>query len=474
MLDPSARPQSWFDAPAWPLGRWLLLVFAMRLPAIFFADGFEFVDQQYQYVDPAWHMATGQAWYQPWEWVEGIRSSVYPWLLAWLFQVLAAVGFEDPDGTLRAVRAVHALASLLPAWLFWSLVVRWRPIAMPRRALLLFALSGLMIAGVQPSGPTLAISLSLAAAIAVEGGVGLAFMGGLCLGLAFCMRFQDALFGPGILLALLWRRRFAAAAAFAAGCVPGICVQGFVDLAEHGTFLATPWRYLRSNVEFGAADKWTQQPFWFYWLVGVVPLVGLLPPFVRVAWQRLRAGAFVLPAATLGALGHLLAHSFIARKAMRFEYPALAMLVGVVAVGMSAASGRWPQWHGRWLAFVHVLTFGYASFWAGNLGAVRAAHWLRDQPAFDGRVLVVGGDATSLGGYFHLRPPADHAVGTTLVAFADAVRREQVPAAQFVVAVRHPLPVELADAAGLELAATFCGQWNLRGGERRFVYRWRR
>ncbi len=465
------------QGPPWPLATWLLLVFCLRLPAVFFADGFAYPDQQYQYIDPAWHLATGQAWHRTWEWIDGIRSSVYPWLLAAVFRGLHAVGFEDPMWTMRAVRAVHALVSLLPAWWFWLFVVRWRPLQAPRPALLLFAVSGLLITGVQASGPAFATSLVLAAAIAMQGRPLFVFAGGLCLGLAFCARFQDALFGPGFLAVLLLQRRWSAALALALGCAPGICLQGCVDLAEHGGFLATPWRYLQSNLEGGAAEKWTKQPFWFYWAAGVVPVLGLVPGCLRVAWQRVAAGASAMPVATVGALGHLLLHSCISRKALRFEYPALAILLAVLCAGLAVVSSRQSaaaRWHLRLVSAVHVALFLWASFWFGNRSAVQAALWLRAQPTFAGEVLVVDGDPTSLGGYYYSRPPVDRARGLGRGPFAEQVAKQGPLPEEFVVAVREPLADDLREQAGLELAVAFHGVFSLRRSENRFLYRRRR
>ena len=62
---------SWLRGPAWSLGAFLGLALLVRLPAVLWADGYEFVDQQYQYVDPAWHLATGDDWLRTWEWRAG-------------------------------------------------------------------------------------------------------------------------------------------------------------------------------------------------------------------------------------------------------------------------------------------------------------------------------------------------------------------------------------------------------------------
>jgi len=443
---------------------------ALRAPAVLLAHGFEFVDQQYQYVDPAWHLATGAPIHRTWEWIDGVRSQVYPLALAALLRAVTALGVEGPLAALTLVRAVNAIVSLLPLAACWWLVMRWRPLAKPRLPLLLIALSGLTVHGVQPSGPALASTLALTAAVLLVGpGRWPPLLAGLCLGFAFCCRFQDALFGPAFLGVLLWQRRRAAAAWFVAGCVPGIVTQGLVDLHTVGGFLLVPWRYVQTNVGLGAAEKWQTQPWWFYAIAGVVPTVMLVPGLLRVAWARLCAGGVLVPTVLAGAVLHLGLHSFIARKALRFEYPALAMLLVVVAIGLAAAAGQAARWHLRLLLVMHCGLWAWTSFAFGNAGAVRAALWLSRQPDFTGAVLVVGGDPTSLGGYFHLRPPADRAVG---VARADFTTFWAQNSGRFdhVVFVREPLPME-PPVASLELVAEFTGQFDQRRSDRRFVYR---
>ena len=465
------------EGPAWPLWVFLGIALLLRLPAVLFAHGFFFVDQQFQYVDPAWHLATGQAWHETWEFIDGLRSWVYPGLLAGIFRLLLSVGFEEPMPLMQAVRAVHAVMSLLPVWLFWLLVVRWHPVAAPRLPLLLFATSGLLVVGVQPSGPTLGATLAVAAVLAAHGPRWFPALGGLCLGLAFCLRVQEALFGPALLAVLLWQRRRRAAAWFGVGCMPGILLQGLVDLGTHGCFLGSAWNYVFSNIGLGSSEKWQQRPWWFYFAAGVVPVVVLVPPFLRCAWQRLRAGAVVLPGAVAAALLHLAVHSCIGRKALRFEVSALVLLFAVIAVGLGTASAvpepRTAAWHRRLLIAVHVLLFLGVSLWFPNAGAVRLTLALRAEAGFAGDVLVVGGDATSLGGFYYLRQPADRVTGLSRDQLAAHLQQVPPVAGGFVVAVRDPLLEPAAGSGGLELVASFAGYGDFSAGERRFLYRWR-
>lgn len=464
--------------PAWSLPAFLAIALALRLPAVFCAHGFEYVDQQYQYVDPAWHLATGEAWHRTWEWRNGLRSVVYPQALAFVFRAGIAIVGDDPIRLMQFVRAVDALVSLLPMWLWWLCVVRWRPLAAPRLPLLLLAGSGLVVGfSVRPSGPGLAAVLALASAIAVHGPRAFPALGGLCLGLAFCCRAQEAVFGPALLAVLLGQRRWLAAAAFSAACLPGILTQGFVDVAMTGRFLGSVWNYVEGNLVHGAAAKWQGQPFWFYFVAGVLPVLALVPPYWRHAWTVLTEGAKLLPGAAAAAALHLLVFSCIGRKALRFEWAALAMLLAVLAAGLgaNAALQSWQaRWHRRVLVLAHAGWLLFASFWIGNAGAMRLALAMRALLESRGEIVVVGGDASTIGGFYYLRPEADRVRSVPREGLVDAFANAPPPPGTLVVTAREPLAEDSLQRLGrLELVARFTGFLDVGRGYRRYLYRWR-
>lgn len=475
MGNPWVRLTRWATlGPAWPLGTFLLVALLLRLPAVLCAGGYEFLDQQFQYVDPAWHLATGQAWLPTWEWQDGIRSWVYPGFLAGVFRVLLACGLDDPLWLMRGARGVHAVLSLLPLAMFWLCLVRWRPVAAPRLPLLLFAGSGLLVTlGVQPSGLAWGGTLAIAAVLAFHGPGGWPLLAGVCLGIGFCGRFQDALYGPALVAVGVFQRRWRAIGWLGLGCLPGLVLQGYSDLVAWGRFFHSPLAYLTANGGGGAA-KWGRESWWFY-AACAVPIVLLVPPFLGEAWRRLRFGASLLPGAAMAAGLHLVVHSLIERKALRFEYASLALLVAVVAAGLGAApaAGRWATAYRRGVLAVQVLLWVWASCLFGHAGAVRAALALRNEPTFRGEFVVVDGSSTAVGGAYYLRQERLQVREVERARLPELLAA--VPSGQsvFLLVVRKALQAsELGGRGPLLPLGEFRGWLDLRGSDRRFLYRY--
>ncbi|HHI79423.1 MAG TPA: hypothetical protein ENK02_05545 [Planctomycetes bacterium] len=393
----------------------LLLSLVAHLPAIWFARGYLFLDQQYQYIDPAWHLATGDMFYRTHEWTMGLRSWVYPGFLAGVFQLSRALGIEDAQMQLVVARFVMALLFLIPLSAAWLLLVRWRPHPAARPALLAFGVFFLAIlCGSQPNGPNFASCLAVASVLFFYGPGRLwPLVSGLCLGLAFCGRPQDALLGPVLFVAGLLSRRKGAALLFALGTVPGILLQGITDLYAWGHFLHSPFAYVKFNLFDGRNTGWGREPLWYYPAV-VLGMLVWVPPFFKLTFRQLREGSRHLSLVLVAAIAYLAVHSIPAHKAARFVQPALALIFLCAFLGffhtrpdagrgeIYASAGIQKAQRRTW-AGVHLLAFLLASFWVAARGPTQAGAALGRLPDFQERLLVVDGSRISVGGFFFLR-----------------------------------------------------------------------
>ncbi|MEE8106374.1 MAG: hypothetical protein V3T86_12635 [Planctomycetota bacterium] len=455
--------------PAPTLALYLAIGLLMRVPSVVFAEGYQFVDQQYQYVDPAWHLATGDDWLETHEWKRGMRSWVYPGMLAGVFKAANSLGFEDALWRMTLVRLVHAVFSLLPLIAFWFVVTRWRPIAGARAALFFFACSGALLhTGVQPSGPTFAAGLSVAAVLFFLGpGRWPALLSGLLLGIAFCCRFQDALFGPVLFAAGLFARQPRKCLWLALGFLGPLLLQGLVDLRTWGGFMHSPIEFFRFNVIEGGGTAWATKPFWFYAVVVVAPYVMFVPPFFKASVENLRRGARTLAIPLLAAALYILVLSFISRKSVRFLPPALGLVSAVLAVGLFCEPLRGRAFvHRRVLVIGHVALAVVLSLYAVNRGPVRAAYALGEHPEFTGEVTIVDGNDTDVGGLYYLHRKKIN----VKLAKRDELAAVLEPG-QFVLVRRSPIDPRSLGGRKVELLGSYTNIPDVSGYRRTYLYR---
>lgn len=461
------------------LRSFLLLAFLIRLPAVLFSRGYEFMDHQFQSVDPAYHLAFGGSWWKTWEFDERMRSWLYPEMLAGVFKVLSMLGVTHPSSLLTMTRLVHALLSLLPMWALWMLVVRWKKIPRPNPVLLLMASSGLMIfSGVQPNGTAVAVTFSLTAIFLFHGpGFWWPFGAGLALGLAFACRFQDAFFGPVLFIGGLWLKRWRESAGLAMGAAVTVTLQGIVDYYTYGVFLVSPFRYVELNVFQGAAAKFGQKPVWYY-LPLLVVLTFFIPPFIRLVRDAVRAGAKEFPLPFFCAVLYLLLHSLVARKAARFIFPVLLLLLFVLAVGMfrEGASSAVQRIHRRLVVGLQILFAVFLSFAYFHQGPIEAALWLREQSDFKDHLVVANGGFEDVGGHLYLGRKTLEVHPMQSEQLPQFFKKLNTTDTVYVMSVVEPLSEVVRRAVetegwGLDLQKSIQPWPNLKKKRRRYIYR---
>lgn len=457
------------------LGAYLGVASLLRLPAVLFSRGYDFMDHQFQYVDPAYHIGLAGSWWQPHDYLQGLRSWVYPGMLAGVFRLIDGLGLHDPQLMMIATRFVHGVVGLVPLAALWIFVVRWKGWRGQTAFLLFAACNALSVyTSIQPTGPTFATGLAVTSVLLFDGpGRRWPFLSGLLLGLAFACRFQDAFFGPVLLASGLWQRRFLASAFLGLGAATTITVQGLVDLATWGSFLYSPFRYVAWNVLEGAASRYGEEPFWFYLPLVALCLV-LVPPFLGSGARALADGARKLPIAFAASVVYVLLHTLVARKAPRFILPALVLILIVYAAALLGpeVGTNLRRWHRRVFLAVHALALVLASFWYPHRGPIEAAIELSRRADFAERLVIVDGEQDSLGGHYYLRRnPLD----VELVERRDLVswiRTERPPTPLYLLVARTSLDqLEVPPPYALTFEGYFTDWPDVKSNTRRFLYR---
>jgi GPI mannosyltransferase 3 len=291
-------------------------------------------DETFQYLEQAHRLAFGYG-VVPWEFHDGIRSWLFPGVLAGLMRLVA--GFDSsPQAYLFVIRSCCVVASLsvpyvgfrlaqrrlgLPAAIvtgllcaLWYQLLYFAPVVMTEIVATHVALWAIYLADDSADAP--APSRRLAAA-------------GALFALATCLRFQYA---PALVPAVIWqcgldRRRWMPV--IAGGLAVVLLASGVLDAVTWGTPFQSVWLNFVRNATQGVSAGMGTEP-WSYYLQYLLVATG---PWAPVLAALLLLGAYRVPALGLAAVSVVLLHSFAAHKEIRFIYFALAAAPILIGIG---------------------------------------------------------------------------------------------------------------------------------------------
>jgi GPI mannosyltransferase 3 len=356
---------------------------AIRLAVYLLLPNIVWLDEIYQVLEPAHRLVFGNG-VIPWEWQVGMRSWVFPGIVAafmWLGHWLAT----DPLLLKLPIVLFMIVASCVPI----ACGYLWGKSAYGRRG-------GLLIGTVLAvwvdlvylaahtfneviAGDVLAAAVFLALPIGTRPAGARLFAAGALGGAAVALRFQ---LGPALLVAAIascsrrgdrWRH-------YLAGASVPLLILGIVDWLTLGTAFQSVWLNLYLNLVRHVSEDYGQLPWYFYpdlfatiWGAAFLPMLGLIV-----------IGARRAPALLAVALAILFTHSIVAHKEYRFVYPALPLLITLAGLGTAElirrvqspriASAPWAVAIAIWTA-VSALVGHSAAFsvpWSRFRGAIEA------------------------------------------------------------------------------------------------------
>ncbi len=315
-------------------GAWLLRV----LLAIYFPNMFR-PDEIFQTLEPAHRLVTGWG-VVPWEWRVGIRSWVFPGLLAGPMALAEAV-LPGRAAYLPLIAALLALGALAPVWAGWRLGGARLGFAGTLACATFAALwpdavyfGPKTLTEVQ-AGNLMILALGLAATMPARGGSGRAAAIGALLGLAFDIRFHLA---AGYAVVALcaggrdWRRRWRPMLTTGIALV---LLGGLLDWATLGSPFQSIWKNFAVNIGQAKAVTFGAMP-WYWYPVGLAHYWGwAAAPFALLMLFGLRA--MVWPA--LAAIAVVASHSVVSHKEFSFIYPALPLAAIIAGAGAARLAG---------------------------------------------------------------------------------------------------------------------------------------
>lgn len=296
---------------------------AMRVPSLTHPD------EIFQTQEPAHRLAYGYG-IITWEWRDGIRSWMFPAILAALMRATDWMG-PGSSGYLWAVTILLSLFSLITVWFGFAWAKRVSGIEAAMIAaggcavwyeLVIFAprtLTEVLAAHILLPG------LYLGAFAEGRWEKRKLFLAGILCGLAMSFRIQ--LF-PAVALAGLyfcrsrWRTRLPAVLA---GILLPLTVFGIVDAITWSYPFQSFFRYFWVNAVAGRSELYGTEPWYWYLIV----LLSHLGPILLLALVGIRRSPF------LGwmALAVLAPHSLLPHKEVRYIYPLMPILITLAALG---------------------------------------------------------------------------------------------------------------------------------------------
>ena len=357
----------------------LVLAAAVRLAAIVAFPSLHHPDENFQLFEQAHRIAFGYG-VVPWEFRDGIRSPVLPYVLAALFRISEPV-VGGPEGYLLVARAVLAAVSLLGV----AAVYRMGERTSRTHALMAGVVAATWFELVYFAGRPLTeavattfllVALSLASVPPQR----LAFRRlvaiGFCLGLALMLRIHLAV---GLLVVAAWVGRFDLRgrwAPMALGGLAPLVVFGVADWLYWGAPFSSYVAALRIDLFEGKASIYgVESPAYFFEQLNDI-WAGALPAMAALILLRARASALWI----MAALAIIACHMAIPHKEYRFVFPAFACLALVAAMGSADLIERIRRLPGPDRAGPALVGLG-AALWVGTSAALAFAPGYMDELA---------------------------------------------------------------------------------------------
>jgi len=310
----------------------LALAMLVRFAAIIAFPSLHHPDENFQLFEQAHRIAFGYG-VVPWEFRDGIRSPVLPYMLAALFWLGERV-VGGPEGYLLVARSALAATSLLGVAAVYRMGRRTSQTHALMAGLVAATWFELVYFAGRPlteavATTCLVVALSLASAPQERLVFRRLVAIGFCLGLALMLRFHLA---PGLLVVTVWLGRLDLRGRWCPMAIGGLApllVFGAADWLFWGSPFSSYVAALRIDLIDGKASSFGIEPpaYFFEQLADI--WAGVLPAMAALILLRARTSALWIVVALVVVASHMA----IPHKEYRFVFPAFACLVLVAAMG---------------------------------------------------------------------------------------------------------------------------------------------
>jgi hypothetical protein len=339
----------------------LIAALSVRLLAVIFSKGYMAHDDHFCVLEPAARLVREGSF----DFIEDShhRSFFYPGLNYFLIKLFHSFKIHSPQTIMFFNRLVHALFSLLTVVVGYEFTRRLTDKNTGLLAGLVLCFHFLMpfisvrqlIESV--SSVFLLTGLFTAYIFLKKGNYVFLFLAGLILGAAFMVRFQTGVCAAALFCVLVFRKNFRAALALAAGILPALLFEGFMDLAVIGKFFAAPLNYISYNLTH--SGSFVTGPWYNYFLLVLAVFV---PPFSLFFFWGMIKSFKSTPVLFVPAAAFFILHSVFPGKQERFLIPILPLLVIMGFTGLYL----WKKEQDSGYLKEKVLGKSFVFFWAVN------------------------------------------------------------------------------------------------------------
>ncbi|MBP5436292.1 glycosyltransferase family 39 protein [bacterium] len=335
---------------------WFCLIFCISLAVRAVASGTSFAqiypDEIYQTVEMAHKLAFGKA-ITYWEFRVGARSWFLPGILAGVYKILDFCGVKNALGLNIGIKLFFSLLHSLSMGVTYLILRNFRLskglsflFTLPLAASYFLAYVSVRTLSESASLPFMIFALYFAIRHADTSENRHLFWSVVMSGIAFMIRFQNAVFAFGLAVALFLvsKDRFKAALVFGFGYIGMMLLQGLLDLFTWGKFMQSFLTYLDYNILQKFSDRTGGVSPWYFYLADIAGtfhpvtyISAVLLVVLSVIYFRKMKNVllFALPFVLF-----LAVHSAIGHKQPRFVFASYFALTALSSAAFALLASR--------------------------------------------------------------------------------------------------------------------------------------
>ncbi|NHJ05862.1 MAG: hypothetical protein EAX90_13630 [Candidatus Heimdallarchaeota archaeon] len=329
-----------------------LLALILRLLSAIFSKGFIHPDEIFQSIEVIYKSIFGIG-YIPWEFVDGARSWVYPWLVYIIFKIMIFFGATDIEVILIGVRLFSGLISMITvvtAYYFgkelygkkagifatffvaiWYDFIFWSTRTMTDGIAVNFLFLAIYFVFRIKKSQTWKNKLKESD---TQKEILFSSLCGFFIGIAYIFKFPLIIFSIPIIIWLIFYKRWRGIVCFLFSLISVFLLHGLIDYYTWGTFLQSTIEFLKYNIILGKNAQHGAYPFFSYiaffaYYYSIFSILFLL--FIGLGIKKNWKTIFLI----CSSMFFIIIFSFIAHKEYRFILPIMPLLSLIAANGMT-------------------------------------------------------------------------------------------------------------------------------------------